>query len=370
MLDDLTFGWRPAVLTVAAAVILPIAISLMSAVNNRLAARTMALLLLVLVGVFTPWLIGFAGIYDKWPSLTFLPVAVPLLAPPLLFFYAHSISSGALPQRRWLHLTPGGIEFLYQAISFMLPVQCKNAWAEISVPIAAPAFSLALTVSFVGYGWATHGLLRTYRSALANQRSDDARFAMRWLEKVMAAGAALAVVWTIYGAWDAMRPIGFEGLMGLHLGIAAVAVFLAIEAWRQTRTIYPVVGRLADPHPPPTSRNWAAQAELWSDRVRREGWTSEPELTLAGLAARLGTNTSYLSKALNEGLGVNFSTFVNDLRSEVVAAEIERGATASLLTLAMDAGFSSKASFNRAFRRRFGCTPQTHRAEMQRRRRS
>lgn len=61
MIDGLVFGWRTAVLTVAAAVILPIAVGLWTSFHGRAAARTMALLLLVLVGVFTPWLIGFAG---------------------------------------------------------------------------------------------------------------------------------------------------------------------------------------------------------------------------------------------------------------------------------------------------------------------
>lgn len=52
-------------LTVAAAVVLPIAFGLWTAFHGRTAARTMAMLLLVLVGVFTPWLIGFAGAYDN-----------------------------------------------------------------------------------------------------------------------------------------------------------------------------------------------------------------------------------------------------------------------------------------------------------------
>ena len=87
-------------------------------------------------------------------------------------------------------------------------------------------------------------------------------------------------------------------------------------------------------------------------------------MTLSDLAGRLGTNTSHLSRAFNEGLGRNFSEAINGLRAEMVAAALEAGARGDLLSLAFDAGFSSKASFNRAFRQRFAVTPSAFRARL------
>lgn len=71
---ELFFGWRTSVLLCAALVIVPIALALPQLAVNRLANRTLAILLLVLVGVMAPWMIGFAGFYDRWPWLTFLPI--------------------------------------------------------------------------------------------------------------------------------------------------------------------------------------------------------------------------------------------------------------------------------------------------------
>ncbi|WP_235560480.1 AraC family transcriptional regulator [Brevundimonas sp. Leaf363] len=366
MFEGLVFGWRTAVLSVAAAVVLPIALGLFNAFHGRLAARTMAMALLVLVGVFTPWLIGFAGAYDKWRWLTFLPVANPLWAPPLLFLYVHALVHGRWPDRAWRHLLPGAAQFLWQAAAFALPLDLKNAWADASMPVTGPLFTAALGLSFVAYGWMTVRLLETQRGVLAQQRSDDARFALRWLNQALAAGALLAAFWTVYGVWDAIAPLGYQGLMGLYVGLAAIAVYLAVESWRQTRVAYPVLDALPTPPVQATGRDWAAQGQAWAARVRAEDWFAEPELSLSTLAARLGTNTAYLSRAINDGLGVNFSTFINGLRSEAVAARIEAGAQASLLTLALDAGFSSKASFNRAFLSRFGQTPQAYRAAIAR----
>lgn len=367
MLEGLIFGWRTAVLSVAAAVVLPIALALWNAFHSRRAARTLAMLLMVLVGVFTPWLIGFAGAYDKWRWLTFLPVAVPLWAPALFYLYAHALTRGHWPRHGRRHLMPGAIQFVWQLHGFLLPLPLKSAWAEASFPVTGPVFTLALTIAFVGYGWSTHRLLRGYRAALAQQRSDDARFALRWLDRVLAAAAILAAVWTVYGVWDALSPLGYRGLMGLYLGVAGIAVFLAIEGWRQTRAAYPHLETPASVAPAPPGRDWRRQARIWAERVRAEGWSVEPELSLSGLAARLGTNTSYLSRAINAGLGVNFSSFINHLRSEAVAERLDAGSDASFLTLALEAGFSSKASFNRAFRARFDQTPRTYRAQAIRR---
>lgn len=171
-------------LTVAAAVVLPIALGLWTAFHGRTAARTMAMLLLVLVGVFTPWLIGFAGAYDKWRWLTFLPVANPLWAPPLLYLYVHALTQGRWPVRGWRHLIPGGVEFAWQAGSFLLPMGAKDRWADVSLPLTGPLFTVALTASFVIYGLATVRLTGGYRRALAQQRSDDTRFALGWLSRI------------------------------------------------------------------------------------------------------------------------------------------------------------------------------------------
>lgn len=366
MFEGLVFGWRTAVLTVAAAVILPLAAALWNSFHGRTAARTLAALLVVLVGVFTPWLIGFAGFYDKWRWLSFLPVANSLWVAPLMYLYAHALTRGRWPERGWRHLIPGALQFLWQTGGFILPLSLKERWAELSSPISGPIFTVLLVAGFIGYGMATARLMGGYRAALAEARSDDARFAALWLRRAVIVGGLLAGVWTVYGVWDAVAPLGYRGLMGLYAALAAIAVYLAIEGWRQTRAPYPTLAELAPPPRPTVKRDWAAQGRVWADRTRAEGWHAQPDLTLAQLAARLGVNTGYLSRAINEGLGVNFSTFINGLRCEAVADRLKSGTEASILTLALDAGFSSKASFNRAFRQRFGVTPQQMRDEARR----
>ncbi len=85
-----------------------------------------------------------------------------------------------------------------------------------------------------------------------------------------------------------------------------------------------------------------------------------PELTLSELSIKLNTNTSVLSAVINSGFGKNFNDFVNEYRVE----EFKRQATAAnnkhltLLAIAFDCGFNSKATFNRAFKKVTDVSPK------------
>ena len=63
-LDGLSYGWRTAVLSIAFVQLLLLAAALARTLRNRSANQTMALLLLVLAGIITPWMIGFSGFYE------------------------------------------------------------------------------------------------------------------------------------------------------------------------------------------------------------------------------------------------------------------------------------------------------------------
>ena len=70
-----------------------------------------------------------------------------------------------------------------------------------------------------------------------------------------------------------------------------------------------------------------------------------------------------LSQYLNDVLGVNFFDYINGLR----VAHIQNvmgtpaGAGQPLLTLAMDAGFNSRSTFNAAFKKVSGMAPSVWR---------
>ena len=356
----LIFGWRTALLLVASAEMMVLALALWRPLTNRVANRTLACLLIVLIGVLTPFTIGFAGFYDRFPWLSFAPFAVPLAIGPLLYAYAHAIAFGTKPARFWSHLSPAVIQLAYQMVLFPLPLLMKSRWEAVGTPVVQPILTVALIVSLGAYAAAGLRILRRYRAALADQRSDGDRLGARWLGNTLVALLLLLAISLLYAGWDAfIAPLDYVGVTGRYLVIASVGCYLGVEGWRHTAL--PFTQIRATPLADAPARDWSAQGSAWAGQVREGRWQRDPELSLQGLARQLGTNTAHLSRALNEGLGVNFSTFISALRSEDVAAALRAGSDADLLTLALDAGFGSKASFNRAFRARFHLSPSAYR---------
>ena len=84
---------------------------------------------------------------------------------------------------------------------------------------------------------------------------------------------------------------------------------------------------------------------------------------MADLAGRLSTTPHKLSEVLNSQLGVSFYDFVNGYRVREVQRRIAARDAESLtmLSLAMDAGFASKSTFNLVFKKFTGQTPSDFR---------
>ena len=79
----------------------------------------------------------------------------------------------------------------------------------------------------------------------------------------------------------------------------------------------------------------------------------DPELNLIDLAKRANMSRSQLSETINHGFQKNFNDFVNMYRIEAFKKMIaaEKHEQLSLLGIAYECGFNSKATFNRVFKK-------------------
>ncbi|HEX6913780.1 MAG TPA: helix-turn-helix domain-containing protein, partial [Chitinophagaceae bacterium] len=86
---------------------------------------------------------------------------------------------------------------------------------------------------------------------------------------------------------------------------------------------------------------------------------TDPDLTLNHLAKALGINPNHLSQVINTREQKNFYDLVNQKRVEefIRLSATGAGQQYTLLSLAYDCGFNSKASFNRNFKKHTGHTP-------------
>lgn len=87
--------------------------------------------------------------------------------------------------------------------------------------------------------------------------------------------------------------------------------------------------------------------------IHTEKIYEDAELSLTQMAKQVQTNPSILSKAINQGFDMSFNDFINQYRIEAVKEKLIAGEqkTQTLLGIAYDCGFNSKATFNRAFKK-------------------
>lgn len=400
---------------------LVLAMLLVAARRNAMANRLLAALLTVMVLRITPYIIGFAGFYDVYPWLTFAPFELSLAFGPLLYLYVRRLTDGPLPPRWMLHLAPAAVQLAYYLVAFSLPLQTKWTWNDtVHEPWLMPVETAAALLSFGGYlaaSWRRYG---AYQRWLDENLSNREELRLGWMRGFLLACGGLLVLWTGFTLTEwFVRRLDYLDRFPFYLALAALVYYLALEGWRHAGLVYPLptdapvdADLPAQPSAAPSAampgaalvrepgpvlaaasiaapiadidadadvladanggdadeaggdaRVYAAMAEAWRVRVREAEWWRDEALTLAGLARRLHTSPRTLSRALNEGLGQTFNEFINRMRVDAVARELRDPARAGrdLLQAAFDAGFSSKASFNRAFKAYTGLTPSAFR---------
>jgi AraC-like DNA-binding protein len=96
------------------------------------------------------------------------------------------------------------------------------------------------------------------------------------------------------------------------------------------------------------------------DHVDTEQVFLDPDISLAALARDLGHSTNHVSQVINEFDQCNFRDFINVRRITEARRRLQGPENNNLLEVAMDVGFNSKSSFNRAFRKFAGVTPSEY----------
>lgn len=345
------FGAWSMLLAVLASQMLVVALLLARTRTNHRANLYLAFLLVAIAGMLIPYVLGYAGFYDAFPWLTSAPFAVPLALGPLFYAYVLALTSDRPAPS--VHFAAPALQFAYQALLFPFPVTTKWWWDEaIHEPLLEPILTAATLLSMSAYALACWKLLGRYRCWLQERRRDQRparriRVALLVLAPLVIARAG----YDLYGAL--VRPLDYFDMFGFYILLAVTGLLLGLDGWRKALAEQPPIATTGE-------RDWHAQGAEWIERMRVAEWWRDPDLDLATLARHLATNNSHLSRALNEGHG-GFAGALATLRAEAVAEAIDGGSDADLLALALEAGFGSKASFNRAFRQRFGLTPSAYR---------
>ncbi|MEO1242546.1 MAG: helix-turn-helix domain-containing protein [Pseudomonadota bacterium] len=239
-----------------------------------------------------------------------------------------------------------------------------------------PASEYVIVGQAFGYGtWTLSMILRYRRQAHANLANFDATV-FRWL--VMLQALPLA-------AWGLAAMPGLSTASEIYADIAslfllALVFFIALMQWRNpqlftiaqlTEVAETPVLKVADQ--PRPNQNGSVQdgeldpairAELFETikkQIEGEELYLDSRLTLAGLATATGLSKHHLSEVLNRHAGKNFYEFINGYRVDFVRKRLAEDSNQKILTMALEAGFSSKSTFNAIFKQFTGQTPTQYR---------
>lgn len=92
------------------------------------------------------------------------------------------------------------------------------------------------------------------------------------------------------------------------------------------------------------------------------------ELTLDELAVMIAVSRHHLSESINQFIGKTFYQYINEYRINQVVVLMDKHkdskVSPNILSLAFEAGFHSKSSFNQYFKKVIGCTPSAYMRKM------
>ena len=229
--------------------------------------------------------------------------------------------------------------------------------------LSAPALGLALTLSSFGFaGLAMAQALTSWRADLVEGRRRLRLFVVGASSLYIGLNAMAQLLGVPRSAPEGASLVGAGGL----LAIAGIVAWSLLGVGR-TQSLFPAMVDAPQPSEQPSAPAEPADQGLVAALGRlmtAERAHRQDGLTIGILAQRLGLPEYRLRRLINQALGYrNFNSFVNHYRiAEVKAALADpRQSEVPVLTIALDAGFSSLGPFNRAFKAETGMTPSEYR---------
>lgn len=337
-----------------------------------------------LLGTFTflsalfifPWMVGFGGWYDTQPYREFLfytPFIHALFFGPLLYLYLKSLTNAHYRIRRvdWLHFLPGLFYLLWCLVMVLVDKVIIGHYKLMNGdtdPDFDSWYNWAWSASLMLYLWLSIRFYRQYVvfSWFEFSFADAASF--RWLRNFLYAFAALTLLLISEHILGLFVNLYYERSWYYFFAFALVAYYMAISAYSarpllklnfepQLLLTYQDVLPLPEPMANERLSDWKLKVDTL---MTEQQVFLEPELTLTELARRVGTNASILSKVINGSYGQNFNDYVNRYRVDEVIRLLELPAykNYTLLAIAYEAGFNSKSTFNRAYKKVTGEVPK------------
>ncbi|RYG50618.1 MAG: AraC family transcriptional regulator [Chitinophagaceae bacterium] len=364
--------------------------------------KWLSLFLLLCILYIAPWMLGFAGWYDNQPYrdiLFYTPFVHLYFIGPVLFFYVKSLlsPSARFQKKDWLHFVPGMAYLLFTAVVFVVDKLVRKEYyflADGSDPDFDRWYQYSGFLSMLLYFLGALRYYTIFKKLMLQLISYADAVQFKWVRNFLTAFLVmLAVKLVFYAAsfspvfekyiyiaswWDYFAfalLFYYIALMG-YVPEKRISIRYKIDLLEQKQLLLLSAREPIDTVDAaeeestlidiqidqPAAENPGLVAE-WKDKilvvVQGNKAYEDPDLSLTQLARQIQTNPGILSRVINQGFGLNFNDFINHYRVEAVKDKLAAGVHQqhTLMGIAYDCGFNSKATFNRAFKKNTGQSP-------------
>ena len=331
--------------------------------SNTILAFWLLILALVLSG----------GLVEGGVVQYFKPGVFPLvfLFGPMLYFYIQSqIFPGFRFQKKHaLHLLPFLGVVLHRIFSHPVNIEFIDTSAQ---NLSNAVYELLMFISIFAYWIADIRLLLKHQKNLPNNFSyRSERLTLNWTWVVVFVNILIFMLMFLSpflgSSFENIDPIWLFNfnfaLFGYLLTIFGLIQPVIFKGEKTAIPIREPVTKNNQPQKYQRSSLSDLEMEIIAENIRTYFKQKQPylnaEFDLQTMSTEMGVSRQNLSRVINEKLDKNFYRLVNEYRVDEVINKMNDSSFShlSLLGLAIDSGFNSKASFNRVFKEITGKTP-------------
>lgn len=321
----------------------------------------------------TAYTIGFMDWYDTYRTtkINYYLADLSLLLAPLLFFYIKSTIQPNFNLRdinKW-HFAPALIYVILKAIILIYDSQQEGFDEVQNGPLVVqfewkylnPLLFLFRTIQMLLYLAFSFQLLFTFREKIKHYFANTYRLELNWLQNFL---FAYSFLYLFYGIQTVINEtivdLSWKQEWWYFLLSGIAIIYVGIKGYftevSELKSVdfgsfeLPTRNKLS---PKTDSSQFVKKKDLVSDYIETHKPYLNPELTLISLSEKLEMSREELSDLINQGFESRFNDFINSFRVMEIKRLIAEGKhkNLSLLGLAFEAGFNSKATFNRAFKK-------------------
>jgi len=200
-----------------------------------------------------------------------------------------------------------------------------------------------------------------YRQKIKAYFSNTYKLELNWILSFLILFSALFLYSSVQDIVGSLIvDLSYSQRWWLNLFMALITIYIGVKGLFTDTTKLNTLDFSFTPQPvsipePTTTPKQITEVEIETIRtfMEIEKPYLNPDLNLSDLAKKLDLTRAQLSETINSGFNQNFNDFVNSYRVEAFQNMLKEGKhqQLSLLGIAFECGFNSKATFNRVFKK-------------------